>query len=183
MIDRCGAAARDIRLPRQLEEVDGLIMPGGESTTMTKLMIEYGFVDEVRRFCASGRPVFGTCAGAILLADRVRENGRGLLGVIDIAVVRNAYGRQLASREAALTIAALDNGPFRAIFIRAPMIDEAGPPVEILSRYQGAPVLVRQNNILVATFHPELTDDARVHEYFLSMNGRDKGLQQHDSFP
>jgi pyridoxal 5'-phosphate synthase pdxT subunit len=149
--------------------VDGLIIPGGESTTMRKLMTEYRFVDTVKEFAAAGKPVFGTCAGLIVLADRVNGKKQDLLSLIDIDVERNAYGRQVDSREADIPCPSLGEEPFHAVFIRAPQIMTTGPGVEELARYQDQVVLARQKNILVATFHPELTGDARVHKLFLKM--------------
>jgi len=152
--------------------VDGLVIPGGESTTMRKLMADFGLVDPLREFAASGKPLFGTCAGLIVMADRVGGRRQELLNLIDIDVERNAYGRQIDSREADIFGEALGPEPFHAVFIRAPQILGIGPGVEPLAHYRGQVVLARQKNILVATFHPELTDDSRIHELFLRMLGR-----------
>ena len=156
VLRRLGADPVEVRLPEQLEGLDGLIVPGGESTAMTRLMRLYGLDEALRAFEA---PIFGTCAGMILLD---REH----LGLADISVRRNAFGRQVASFEADLEIG-LDGEPFRAVFIRAPWIEEAGPEVEVLAEVDGHPVLAREGRILVAAFHPELTDDSRIHELFL----------------
>jgi 5'-phosphate synthase pdxT subunit len=157
MLRRLGAEPVEVRLPEQLDGLDGLIIPGGESTAMGRLMALYGLDDAVREF---GAPVFGTCAGMIVLD---REH----LGLADITVRRNAFGRQVHSFEADLDIGHGDE-PVRAVFIRAPWIEELGPDVEVLAEVDGHPVLARQGRILVAAFHPELTDDTRIHELFLN---------------
>lgn len=169
MLKSLDAEAVEIRLPGGLDEVDGLVIPGGESTTMRKLMADYRFVDTVKEFAASGRPIFGTCAGCIVMAERIDGRRQELLNLIDIDVERNSYGRQLESREADIAGESLGEKPFHAVFIRAPRILGIGPGVEELARYQGNVVLARQKNILVATFHPELTGDSRIHELFLRM--------------
>lgn len=153
---RAGADVVDVRLPGQLDGVDGLVIPGGESTTITKLAALYGLDEAIRSF---DRPVFGTCAGMILV-------DRDHLGLADIAVDRNAYGRQVASFEADLSLDG-DERPFRGVFIRAPRVRALGPGVEVLAELDGEPVLLRDGDVLVAAFHPELTDDPRVHERFL----------------
>jgi 5'-phosphate synthase pdxT subunit len=152
-----GAEPVEVRLPKQLEGVDGLIVPGGESTAMLRLMGLYGLDEAVRAFEA---PILGTCAGMIML-------DRDHLGVVDIRTKRNAFGRQVRSFEADLDIGHGEE-PMRAVFIRAPWIEEAGPEVEVLAEVDGHPVLAREGRILVAAFHPELTDDTRVHELFLN---------------
>ena len=172
MLRELGAEAVEIRLPAELDEVDGLIIPGGESTTMRKLMADYGLVDPLREFAASGKPVFGTCAGLIVMAERLGGRRQELLNLIDIDVERNAYGRQVDSREADISSDSLGPEPFHAVFIRAPRILSTGPGVEPLARYRGQVVLARQKNILVAAFHPELTGDARVHKLFLQLFDR-----------
>jgi 5'-phosphate synthase pdxT subunit len=155
MLRGLGAEVVEVRKPEQLDDVDGLVIPGGESTAIARLVRLYGIEEALRRF---DRPVFGTCAGMILLD---REH----LGLVDVDVERNAYGRQVASFEADLE---LDGGRLlRGVFIRAPRIERAGPDVEVLAELDGAPVLIRQGRYLLATFHPELTDDTRVHELFL----------------
>jgi 5'-phosphate synthase pdxT subunit len=155
---RGGADVAEVRLPEQLDGLDGLVIPGGESTTIAKLASLYGLDEAIRSF---DRPVFGTCAGMILV-DRAH------LGLADLEVDRNAYGRQVASFEADLELDG-DERPFRGVFIRAPRIREAGPDVEVLAELDGEPVLLRDGRVLVAAFHPELTDDPRVHERFLEL--------------
>jgi 5'-phosphate synthase pdxT subunit len=167
---RCGVDAVEVRKPAELAGVDGLIMPGGESTTLLKLMDEWGFVPALEKFHAEGRPIFGTCAGLILLARDVEAPKQFSLGLIDVGVERNAYGRQRESFEARGE-ANLDGrkAPVEMVFIRAPRIRRVGPGVETLARHGDEAVMARQGSILVATFHPELTDDPTVHEYFCAM--------------
>jgi pyridoxal 5'-phosphate synthase pdxT subunit len=174
MLRKNGITAVEVRLPSQLAEIDALIIPGGESTTITKLMREYGFPGKIKEFASSGKPVFGTCAGAIVLAGKVNGRRQMLLDLIDMNVRRNAYGRQIESREVDLAIDFLGKKPFRAVFIRAPQIMKIGPDVEPLATYQGRVILARCKNILVSTFHPELTGDARIHLYFVKMNSQFK---------
>jgi pyridoxal 5'-phosphate synthase pdxT subunit len=163
---RLGAHVVEVRLPEQLEGLDGLVIPGGESTAIGRLIRLYGLEEAIRRFEG---PMLGTCAGMILLARGAADavEGQPLLGLIDIEVRRNAFGRQVRSFEADLELPD-DDEPLRGVFIRAPWIEEAGPGVEILAEVDGHPVLAREGRILVAAFHPELTDDTRVHELFLS---------------
>jgi 5'-phosphate synthase pdxT subunit len=161
-----GADVVEVRLPEQLEGLDGLVIPGGESTAIARLMRLYGLEDALRAFAG---PVFGTCAGMILL-DRAH------LGLVDLEVERNAYGRQLASFEADLELAGEDE-PLRGVFIRAPRVADAGPEVEVLAEHDGAPVLLRQGRFLVASFHPELTDDTRVHERLLELVREETGVR------
>jgi 5'-phosphate synthase pdxT subunit len=156
MLRSLGAEVTEVRKPEQLDGLDGLVLPGGESTTFTRLMGLYGLDEAIRAF---DRPVFGTCAGMIVL-------DRGHLGLVDIHVRRNAFGRQLASFETDLDVAGID-GPMRAVFIRAPWIEDAGDGVEILASIDGHPVVARDGRFLVASFHPELTDDTRLHNLFL----------------
>lgn len=158
VLRRLGAEAVEVRLPEQLGALDGLIVPGGESTAILRLIQLYGLEDAIRRFAG---PVLGTCAGMILL-------DRDHLGLVDVAVDRNAYGRQVRSFEADLTLAG-EQEPLRGVFIRAPRVREAGAEVEVLAEHEGVPVLLRQGRFLVASFHPELTDDTRVHELFLDL--------------
>ena len=169
-LTRCGAESVEVRRPEPLEDVDGLIIPGGESTTLLKLMDAGNFVPALRRFHAAGRPVFGTCAGLILLAHDVEGPRQPSLGLIDLAVERNAYGRQRESFEAD-GWATLDGRtvPLPMVFIRAPRIRRVGPGVETLARHGDELVMARQGHVLVATFHPELTDDLTVHRYFCDM--------------
>ena len=156
MLRALGAEAVEVRKAAELAGLDGLVIPGGESTTFMRLMGLYGLDEAIRRF---ERPVFGTCAGMIVL-------DRDHLGLVDVAVRRNAFGRQVASFEADLALAG-DDRPIRAVFIRAPWIEDAGPGVEVLAEIDGRPVLAREGRFLVAAFHPELTDDTRLHELFL----------------
>jgi len=157
MLRRLGAEPVEVRKPEQLDELDGLVIPGGESTTITRLMRLYGIEEAIRRF---PRPILGTCAGLIVLD---KEH----LGLLDVHVRRNAYGRQVASFEADLDLDLGDGRPLRGVFIRAPRVERVGDDVEVLAELDGGPVLLRQGRLLVATFHPELTDDSRVHELFL----------------
>ncbi len=153
-----GAEVVEVRLPEELGGLDGLVIPGGESTTIVRLASLYGLDEAIRSF---ERPIFGTCAGMILL-DRAH------LGLADLDVDRNAYGRQVASFEADLELDG-DERPFRGVFIRAPRVRDVGSEVEVLARLDGEPVLLRDGRVLVASFHPELTDDARIHERFLEL--------------
>ena len=170
----CGLEAREVRLPRDLAGLRGLILPGGESTTLLRLMREYGFDEAIPRFAGSGGAIFGTCAGAILLARGVTSPAQWSLGILDIEVERNGYGRQIESFETELDGVAPelmhagrpDGTPLPAIFIRAPRIRRVGPGVTVLASVSGEPVLVRAGRILAATYHPELTADPRVHRYF-----------------
>jgi 5'-phosphate synthase pdxT subunit len=164
VLRRLGAVASEVRKPHQLDGLDGLIIPGGESTTIGKLVRAYELEPAIRAFAGA---IFGTCAGMILLAREAVDGlpGQPLLGLIDIVVRRNAYGRQVHSFETDLELAA-GGEPVRAVFIRSPWIERVGPQVEVLAEHDGRPVLVREGRILVAAFHPELTDDTRVHELF-----------------
>jgi 5'-phosphate synthase pdxT subunit len=159
---RLGAAPVEVRRPGQLTGLDGLVVPGGESTTISMGLDAYGMEQPIKDFVAGGGAVFGTCAGLIVL-------GRGHLGLIDIEARRNAFGRQLHSFEADVPIRGLGDEPVRAVFIRAPWIETAGEGVELLAEVEGHPVVARQRSILVAAFHPELTDDLRLHAYFLAL--------------
>jgi len=166
MLRRLGADVVEVRKPEQLDGLDGLILPGGESTAFGRLMRLYGLDEAVRRF---ERPVFGTCAGMIVL-------DRNHLGLVDATVRRNAFGRQVASFETDLDVAGADE-PVRAVFIRAPWIEDVGPGVEILAEVDGHPVLARDGRYLVAAFHPELTDDTRLHELFLDLVQEETGVR------
>ena len=167
---RCGAEAVEVRKPAELADLDGLVIPGGESTTLLKLMDEWGFVPAIEKFHAEGKPIFGTCAGLIVLAREVENPPQFSLGLIDVVVERNAYGRQRESFEASGT-AVLDGPPvpLEMVFIRAPRIRRLGAGVEPLATRDGEPVMVRQGTVLVATFHPELTEDTAVHQYFCDL--------------
>jgi len=168
VLDRLGIEYLLVRTPEDAANVDAMILPGGESTTMLKFLKEEGLEAPLRELEAQGGAFLGTCAGAILLAREVRGPAQASLGFADLVVSRNAYGRQLAS-EVRNASSKLKPEPLEMVFIRAPIIEETGPGVEVLACDQGRPVLVRQGNLLIATFHPELTDDTTVHEYFLKM--------------
>ena len=164
-LERAGAEAVEVRSADQLRDIEALVIPGGESTTMLKLLDAENMFEPLREFGRS-RPIFGTCAGAILLASEVTNPAQRSLGLMDIEVERNAYGRQLDSRIARLRAEGMPD-ELEAVFIRAPIIKKVGERARVLARYQGAPVLVEQGPHLVATFHPELTPDERVHKLFL----------------
>ncbi len=174
MLRQLGVEAREVRKREDLEGLDGLIIPGGESTTIGKIAVEYGLIEPIRQMAHSGKPIWGTCAGMIVLAKDVGMR-QPLLGIMDVKVKRNAFGRQVDSFETELNVPALDkreNGsgphPFHAIFIRAPLIDHVGKGVEVLARLEdGTVVAARQGNLLVTSFHPELTGDTRFHQYFV----------------
>lgn len=168
-----GATPVLVRTPRDMENIDALILPGGESTTQLQFLREEGLEQSIRDFAKAKRPIFGTCAGAILLANKVTHPAQDSLGLADVTVERNAYGRQLSSavRQGDSEISPT---PIEMVFIRAPIIAKSGPGVKVLAEYNGDPVLVQQGNILIATFHPELSQDSAVHKYFLKMarNGK-----------
>jgi 5'-phosphate synthase pdxT subunit len=167
-IESVGAQTRQVRLPADLDGIDALVMPGGESTTMSKLLASSGLFDDIKALLSDGLPVLGTCAGMILLATEVLDGRPDQLsfGAIDISVQRNGYGRQVDSFETDLDVAGLDQ-PFHAVFIRAPKVAAIGANVEVLAEYDGVPVVARQGHVMVASFHPELTGDARLHARFL----------------
>jgi 5'-phosphate synthase pdxT subunit len=170
MLRRLGVNALPVRLPQELEGLDGLVIPGGESTTMAKLMQSYNLTEAIRGLALNGLPVFGSCAGMILLAKSVTQMDLETIGAINIEVRRNAFGRQIDSFETDLSMPVLGEEPFHAIFIRAPIITRVGPEVENLAQLEdGTNVAVRQGKILVCAFHPELTDDIRFHKYFLEV--------------
>ena len=169
VLERLGAVSSEVRTLSQLQLVDGLVIPGGESTTIGKLMREYGFIDAVRARAATGMPVYGTCAGLITLARRTVEGDQPLLGLMDIVARRNAFGRQVHSFEADLEIPVLGAPPLHAVFIRAPWIERKGPGVETLASYGGHIVAAREARVLTTAFHPELTGDTRMHGLFLQM--------------
>lgn len=165
---RAGAEAVAVKRVEQLDGLHGLIIPGGESTTIGRLMRRYGFIEAIRRFAADGKPVFGTCAGLIVMAERIEGGEETHLGLMDVTVARNAFGRQRESFETDLDVEGLDR-PLRAVFIRAPLIKEAGSGVKVLSMYKGEIVAARQGRLLACSFHPELTDDSALHAYFVGM--------------
>ncbi len=167
MLDRLGVSWRLVRQVAQVEEMDGLILPGGESTTMLKFFSEEGLGPAIRRFAEQGKAVFGTCAGAILLAREVLNPPQPSLGLLDISIERNAYGRQIDSSVQQGECPELSSEPLEMVFIRAPIIRRVGDNVRVLGRAQDLPVLVEQGNILAATFHPELTEDETIHRHFL----------------
>lgn len=172
MLRRLGAEVAEVRLPEHLEGLDGLIIPGGESTTIGKVAEHWGLVGPVRAFAKSGRSVWGTCAGMILMAKEVVDGAshQPMLGLMDVVVRRNAFGRQVDSFEAHLEVAALGGETFRAVFIRAPLIERVGKGVQVLARLEDETIVaVQQENLLATAFHPELTEDDRFHRYFLSL--------------
>jgi 5'-phosphate synthase pdxT subunit len=173
MLDRIGLSSFEAKKPEQLATAAGLIIPGGESTTLWKFFESAPWEEAIARFAASGRPVLGTCAGAIVLARQVFNPAQKGLGLLDIAVERNAYGRQADSFVGVVEAPAL-GGELPAVFIRAPRIRRAGPAVEILATREGEPVLARQDNVVAATFHPELTDDERVHRMVFADSARER---------
>ncbi|HRY13016.1 MAG TPA: pyridoxal 5'-phosphate synthase glutaminase subunit PdxT [Syntrophomonadaceae bacterium] len=164
---RCGGSSTQVRTERELETVDALIIPGGESTTIGKLMITYGLYEPIRKRAAEGMPIWGTCAGMILLAREIVEMNQVSLGLMDIAVRRNAFGRQVDSFETELEIEGLP--PSRGVFIRAPYVERVWGNTRVLSRYKDKIIMVREDNLLATAFHPELTDDLTIHHYFLQM--------------
>ncbi|WP_425148109.1 pyridoxal 5'-phosphate synthase glutaminase subunit PdxT [Deinococcus sp.] len=173
MLESLGAQVTEVRLPADLDRLDGLVIPGGESTTIGKLMTEYGLREPIRELYAAGGAIFGTCAGAILLAKQVlgappQFGFQPGLELMDLVVQRNAFGRQVDSFQTELKVAGLD-APFPAMFIRAPVIEQVGAGVEVLSEYGGEIVLARQGRLLASSFHPELTHDPRIHRLFLEL--------------
>lgn len=170
VLRRLGVEAVAVRLPEEVEALDALILPGGESTTIGKLMARYDLLDPIRKHAVE-KPLLGTCAGMILMAKEILGGipGQPLLEVMDITVARNAFGRQVESFETDLDFKGIEGGPVRAVFIRAPTIKSTAPGVEILAEHMGRMVAVRQGKLLALAFHPELTDDPRIHQYFLSL--------------
>jgi pyridoxal 5'-phosphate synthase pdxT subunit len=168
MLDRIGASYTYVRRPEDLKDVSGVILPGGESTTHLKVMTEEGLFDSLKQFASNGGAFFGTCAGTILLAREVHGPAQESLALLDVSVLRNGYGRQLAS-DVHLGHTKLSSEPVEMVFIRAPIIESVGKGVQVLAEDAGHPVLVRQGKILASTFHPELSADPSIHEYFLSM--------------
>ncbi len=182
-LHQLGVEAVEVRLPEQLEGLDGFIIPGGESTAIGKLAAKYGLQEAIRRYAEEGKPVYGSCAGMILLSNDVGRD-QPLLGVMNVKVERNAFGRQLDSFETGIHIPALGDEPFPGVFIRAPKIESVGEGVEVLAKLEdGTPVAARQNNMLVTAFHPELTSDLRFHRYFLTIVQSSKFKVQSDDVP
>ena len=184
ILARIGIKPVEVRLPKHLDGLDGLIIPGGESTSIGKLAVKWHLMEPIRALAQSGRPIWGTCAGMILMAKEVVDGvpDQPLLNLMDIAVRRNAFGRQVDSFEADLTVPVLGAEPFHAVFIRAPLIERVGEEVEIIASVEGgamgegtSPVAARQGNLLATAFHPELMEDDRFHRYFLSL-GSDESL-------
>ncbi len=170
-LTRLGADVTEVRLPAQLDGLSGIVLPGGESTTMVKLMQLYGLDEALKTFYGEGGAVWGTCAGAIAIAQEVAGRPEQLrLGLLDLEVARNDYGRQVASFETELEVERFSS-PFHAIFIRAPRIVRTGPDIEVLARYEDDPVMVTHDRLLATVFHPELSGDDRVHAYFLELAG------------
>ncbi|MES4903747.1 MULTISPECIES: pyridoxal 5'-phosphate synthase glutaminase subunit PdxT [unclassified Streptomyces] len=166
-----GAEARPVRRAEELAEVEGLVIPGGESTTMSKLAVVFGVLEPLRQRVRAGMPVYGTCAGMIMVADKILDgrDDQETFGGIDMTVRRNAFGRQNESFEAAIDVAGVEGGPVEGVFIRAPWVESVGAGVEVLATYGDHAVAVRQGNVLATSFHPELTGDHRVHALFVEM--------------
>ena len=175
MLRGLGAEASEVRAPADMEDLDGLVIPGGESTTIVKGIRSASLEEAIRGHHEAGRPVFGTCAGMIVCDD-------SNLGLLDATARRNAFGRQLQSFEADLAIEGIGEEPLRAVFIRAPWIERLGPDVEVLAAYEGHPVVVREGSVLAAAFHPELTDDSRLHALFMAMTtaARERSVSERD---
>jgi 5'-phosphate synthase pdxT subunit len=168
-VEACGAERRFVRLPNEIRAVDALILPGGESTTMGLLITRFGLLEPIREHAAAGKPILGTCAGMILLAKDIADSEQTRIGLMDIRVRRNSFGRQVDSFESLLTIPKLGEPPFRGVFIRAPHIESVAEGVDVLARFEGRIVLAQQDNLLASSFHPELTDDLRVHRYLIGL--------------
>ena len=173
MLESLGAETVEVRTVADLESCDALVLPGGESTTQLQFLQEEGLFEAIKKFAVNEQPVFGTCAGAILLATEVQHPKQESLGLMDMTVLRNAYGRQMAS-DVFFGSSKLEPSPMEMVFIRAPIIDKVGRDVEVLAEYGGNPVLVQKGNLLAATFHPELTSDTTVHRHFLKMVNAEK---------
>jgi 5'-phosphate synthase pdxT subunit len=168
MLQELGAETVEVRTVQDLEGCDGIVLPGGESTTQLQFLKEEGLLDAIRKFSRQGRAIFGTCAGAILLATQVKNPPQESLGLLDMTVLRNGYGRQLAS-DVFFGSSTLKQEPLEMVFIRGPIIEEVGKDISVLARHEGRAALVEKGNVLAATFHPELTDDTTVHKHFLEM--------------
>ena len=171
ILQTLGVECREIRLPEQLSDVAGLIIPGGESTTLSRLLTRYDLRQPIKKLATDGKPLWGTCAGMIMMASEITENDPVPLEIMDIGVQRNAFGRQIDSFEQELEITGFDETPYHAIFIRAPVIKRVGSGVSIMASLQdGRPVAVQQANLMATSFHPELTKDSRFHTHFLNLN-------------
>jgi len=168
MLESLDAETKEVRSVADLNDCDALILPGGESTTQLQFLQEEGLFEAIKKFAATDQPIFGTCAGAILLATHVNHPAQDSLGLLDMTVLRNAYGRQLAST-VSFGQSKLKPEPMEMVFIRAPIIENVGPGVEVLAEFGGKPALVQNKNVLASTFHPELTDDSTVHQHFLDL--------------
>jgi 5'-phosphate synthase pdxT subunit len=166
VLDELGVTAVQVKTPEELEKVDALVLPGGESTTIGKMAVRFGLLDPLRQAIGAGLPTYGTCAGLILLSGAVTDGDQPLIGELDVVVRRNAFGRQNESFEADLDIEGLA-APFHAVFIRAPWVEKVGAEVEVLAGVDDHPVMVRQGSILASSFHPELTGDTRIHQMLL----------------
>lgn len=171
MFQQLGIETVEVRTPQDLAGCDGLILPGGESTTQLQFLQEEGLAEAIKKFAAQDKAIFGTCAGAILLANEVKNPQQESLGLLDMTVLRNGYGRQVHS-DVALGSTKLKSGPMEMVFIRAPIFDRVGPGIEVLAEFAGKPALVQKGHILAAAFHPELTDDTTVHTHFLKQIGQ-----------
>ena len=177
MLEACGARVVEVRTPEALAGIDGLVIPGGESTTMSNLAIAFGLLEPLREFVGAGRPAYGSCAGMIMLANEILDGrpDQQTIGGLDVVVRRNAFGRQVDSFEADLHAPKFaGDEPMRAVFIRAPWVESIGPDVEVLARVEGGPragtiVAVQQGTVMATSFHPEITSDRRVHEYFVNL--------------
>jgi pyridoxal 5'-phosphate synthase pdxT subunit len=173
VFEELGAEVREVRLPTEMEDLDGLVIPGGESTTIVKGIESAGLEDAIRSHHQRGRPVFGTCAGMIVCDD-------AHLCLLDLTAKRNAFGRQLQSFEADLAVEGIGEEPLRAVFIRAPWVERHGPGVDVLASYDGHPVAVREGSVLACAFHPELTDDSRLHALFMAMTTGARESRTHE---
>ena len=174
-----GIEAQEVRLPHQMGKLDGLIIPGGESTTLSRLMSLYNLREPVAQLCRDGKGLWGTCAGMIMMARQITEEDPVPMGLMDIVVQRNYFGRQIDSFEQDLEVQAFDDGPFHAIFIRAPGLLQVGSSAQVLASLpDGRPVAVRQGNMLASSFHPELTKDTRFHQYFLNLTEKGRASSQ-----
>ena len=180
MLAGLGVETREVRTTADLEECDGLILPGGESTTQLQFLQEEGLFGAIREFGGGGGAIFGTCAGAILLATEVKNPAQESLGLLDMTVLRNAYGRQIAS-DVVRGPSTLKKEPLEMVFIRGPIIERVGPGVEVLATYAGKPALVQKGSVMAATFHPELTEDSSVHERFVNL-ARQRSKQEVASY-